>query len=79
MRTSPTISGMTATGSRNRWVSSSEAPQNAATEPVAARPMASPSLGALGSAGGASWKVSSDISRPAAAIPATIQNSGRHA
>jgi hypothetical protein len=60
-------------------VSSSDAPQNAATEPVAARPMATPSRGALGSAGGASWKVSSDISRPAAAIPVTIQNSGRQA
>jgi hypothetical protein len=60
-------------------VSSSAAPQNAATAPVAARPMASRSRGALGSAGGASWKVSTDISRPAAAIPATIQNSGRQA
>ena len=79
MSTSPTISGITATGSRNRCVNSSAAPQNAATEPTAARPMAIPSRGALGSAGGASWKVSSDISRPAAAIPATIQNSGRHA
>jgi hypothetical protein len=58
-------------------VSSSAAPQNAATEPVAASPMASPSRGAAGSAGGASWNVSSDITRPAAAIPATIQNSGR--
>ena len=77
--TTPTSSGTMATGSRNRWVSSSEVPQKAATEPVAARPMASPSRGAVRSAAGASWNVSSDISRPSAAMPATIQNSGRQA
>jgi hypothetical protein len=41
--------------------------------------MASGSRGALGSAGGASWNVSSDIRRAAKAMPATIQNSGRQA
>jgi hypothetical protein len=60
-------------------VVSSEAPQNAATDPAAARPRAAGSRGAARSAGGASWKVRSDMARPAAAMPATIQNSGRHA
>jgi len=60
-------------------VSSSAAPQNAATEPVAASPMAAGSRGALRSAGGASENVSRDITSPAKAMPATIQNSGRQA
>src|ERR1700733_13252381 len=75
----PPSSGTTATGSRNRWGGSSAAPQNAATDPTAASPMAVGSRGALRSAGGASVKVSSDMTRPAAAMPATIQNSGRQA
>ncbi len=60
-------------------MSSSAAPKNAATEPVAASPMATGSRGALRSAGGASENVSSDITSPAKAMPATIQNSGRQA
>jgi hypothetical protein len=59
-------------------VVSSEAPQNEATDPAAAKPRAAGSRGAARPAGGASWKVSSDMARPAA-MPATIQNSGRHA
>ncbi len=68
-----------ATGSRNAWVVSSDAPQNAATEPPAARAMARLSLGALRSAGGASSKVSRASMRPRTATPAAIQNSGRQA
>ena len=41
--------------------------------------MATGSRGALRSAGGASENVSSDITSPAKAMPATIQNSGRQA
>src|SRR5215475_15973480 len=68
-----------ATGLANPGVSSCDVPVNAATEPTAARLMAAQSRGALRSAGGASVKVSSDITRPAAAIPVTIQKSGRQA
>ena len=58
---------------------SSAAPQNAASEPMAASPTAQPSQGAVRSAGGASSKVSSDSSSATTATPATIQNSGRQA
>jgi hypothetical protein len=77
--TSPPSSGTTATGSRNLWEVSSDAPQNAATEPPAASAIALPSHGAVRSAGGASWNVSSDNSSASTAMPAMIQNSGRQA
>ncbi len=77
--TRPTISGRSVTGPRKRWVSSSEAPKNAAAHPDAARPIATGSRGASRSAGGASSNVNSESRSAASEIPATIQNSGRHA
>ena len=50
--------------SRNLWVSSSDAPKKAATEPAAARAIAfSGPRGALGSAGGASSNVNSESTK----------------
>ena len=58
---------------------SSEAPKNAATQPTAARAIAGRSRGESRLAGGASSKVRTASTRAAIEIPATIQNSGRHA
>ncbi len=60
-------------------MSSSEAPKNAATQPLVASPRASGSRGLLRSAGGTSSKVKSESTSAASAIPAMIQNSGRQA
>jgi hypothetical protein len=75
INSSPAISGTNVTGSRNRWVSSSEAPKNAATQPPVANPRASGSRGLRRSTGGTSSKVRSDSTSAARAI----QNSGRQA
>src|ERR1700761_2194801 len=66
-----------ATGLKNPWLVSSEAPQKAAIAPAAASPMALASRGAAGLAGGASSKVSKAMIRASTATPAAIQNSGR--
>jgi hypothetical protein len=79
IKTRPAISGATVRASRNRWVSSSEAPKNAATQPLVASPRASGSLGALRFSGGVSSKVKSDSTSAASAVPAVIQNNGRQA
>ena len=75
----PVSIGAVALTSLKPWVVSWAAPMNAAAQPTAARAMAVRSVGALGSAGGASSNVRTAISSASRAIPATIQNSGRQA
>lgn len=75
----PASSGRNTIRSSMRWVSSSEAPKNAAAEPRPASPIATQSHGALRSSGGWSSKVRTTSRSAIPPTPATIQNSGRHA
>ena len=77
---SPTASRPNVWNSRKRWVSSSEAPQKAATGPGGGEHNRSRGRAERSRLnGGVSSNVSSDRTNAAAEIAATTQNSGRHA
>src|SRR6516164_6582657 len=67
---------MNVIGDRNSWVSNSDAPKNAATDPAPASAMASGSNGAFRLAGGASSKVSTVSTSAASETPATTKKRG---
>ena len=79
MTATPPTSGRITSGSKKRWLVSSDTPKKAATHPTTASPIAGKSRGESGLAGGESSNVKTVNRRATAAIPATIQNSGRQA